>query len=192
MLIKICGVRDPDTAFFAATCGAHFIGMILTPGFRRSVSVLRAKQIAEAARQGGAEPVAVFVSETPSEVEIACHEMGIDVVQYYPKQAVLPAHLRRFYVNEQDAPLRSGHDHLLIESNKPGSGEKLDSKALHAFKGKDFFLAGGLTPDNIQEMILLYRPTGVDVSSGVEATSAKCPDLIAQFIQKVKSCESFV
>ncbi len=189
MLIKICGVRDPATSLFAATQGVHFIGMILSPGFRRSVTLLRAKQIAEAARAGGAEPVAVFVSETPEQVEMICHELEIGIVQYYPQAALLPSQLRRFYINEQDALLREGHDYLLLESGKPGCGERIDRTTFTRPEGKDFFLAGGLDPENVKELIELYRPCGVDISSGVEKDGNKNRDLILEFINQVNSCE---
>ena len=139
MLIKICGVRDPDTALFAAASGAHFIGMILTPGYDRSVTILEAKRIAEAARKGGAQPVAVFVSETPLEIEAACAESKIDTVQYYSHAAPLSPHLKRLYVNEPYAALRQGKDYLLIESENPGSGEKIDPKTVVMPEGKEFF-----------------------------------------------------
>lgn len=189
MLIKICGVCDPDIALFAAASGAHFVGMILTPGYGRSVTIDEAKVIAEAARLGGAQPVAVFVSETPLEIEIACLEMKIDTVQYYSHAAPLASHLKRLYVNEPYAALRQGKDYLLIESENPGSGVKIDPKTFVMPEGKEFFLAGGLTPANVAEMIALYNPTGVDVSSGVERDKVKNKDLILEFIQKVKSHE---
>lgn len=186
MLIKICGVRDPDTAFFAAENGADFIGMILTPGYERSVSILDAKRIAEAARRGGAEPVAIFVSETAEKIEAACAEMQVEMVQCY-HSALLAPYLKRLYVNEPYAALRQGKDFLLIESENPGSGTKIDPRIVVMPEEKEFFLAGGLTPSNVQEMIALYRPSGVDVSSGVEKDKVKNRDLILEFIQKVKS-----
>ena len=49
------------------------------------------------------------------------------------------------------------------------------------------FLAGGLTPDNIQKAIREVQPFGVDVSSGVElAPGRKCPDKVASFVRKVQ------
>ncbi len=191
MLIKICGIKDPKTALFAAANGADFIGMILTPGYARSVTLQEAHFIVEAARDGGAEPVGVFVTESPSEVEAICKILGIDTVQYYPRGVSLGSHLKRFYVNEPGVILRQGQDQLLLESENPGSGEKIDEKTFIRPEGKDFFLAGGLSLFNVKEMIAKYSPSGVDVSSGVEVKGVKNYDLILEFIRRVDMCCEF-
>ena len=66
--MKVCGVTNPEDALFAAKNGADYIGMIIWPNAKRSVNAEMAKQVAEASREGGAEPVGVFVSENAEEV----------------------------------------------------------------------------------------------------------------------------
>jgi phosphoribosylanthranilate isomerase len=187
MFIKICGVRSPEIASFAAQNGAHFVGMILTPGFKRAVSLTLAKEIARETIANGAIPVAVFVSESPDEVEEVCREIGVSMVQYY-SSALLPQQLNQFYVNNLDAPIRETRDFLLMESTTPGSGEKIGGSPFIR-PTQPFFLAGGLTPQNVTEMISLYRPCGVDVSSGIEIEGEKSQELILKFIQEVNCHE---
>lgn len=187
MFIKICGVTQAEIASFAARNGAHFVGMILTAGFKRTVSLDAAKEIVQAAAAHGAVPVAVFVSEAPDEVERVCSEIGVSMVQYYPPTVLAPQ-LDRFYVNHIDAPIRETRDFLLMESANPGSGKKIDSSTFRR-PATPFFLAGGLNPQNVSEMIALYRPDGVDVSSGVEQEGEKTQDLILKFIQEVNCHE---
>lgn len=189
MLIKICGVRDPEIAHFAASCGATFIGMILTPGFERSVTLEQGALIARAALEGGAQPVAVFVSELPEEIEKACRAMNICTVQCYLQDISLPSFIHRFYVNEPKAHLRPEQDYLLMEGSRPGCGEKIDPNHFIRPVGKAFFVAGGLNPSNVRETIRLYNPIGVDVSSGVEKDQCKNKELISEFIKKVRSDE---
>ncbi|KAL7626048.1 anthranilate synthase / indole-3-glycerol phosphate synthase [Parahypoxylon ruwenzoriense] len=48
LLVKICGTRTPGAALAAAEAGADFIGMILVPGRKRTVSDEAAKSISQA------------------------------------------------------------------------------------------------------------------------------------------------
>ncbi len=187
MLIKICGVRTAEIALFAAQSGADFIGMILTPGFRRSVPLPIAKEIAAAAIDGGAKPVAVFVSETKDLIEDMCAKMQVVMVQSYLPQELDPR-LDRFYINQ--GPLRSGRDFLLMESAHPGSGQSIDEAAFIRPESDPFFLAGGLNPSNVASRIARHCPSGVDVSSGVEQEGGKDKQLILKFIQEARRGQS--
>ncbi len=62
-LIKICGVTSPEDAKLAAMAGADFIGMIMWPKAKRSVSLETARQIAGVAKQHHVNTAGVFVDE---------------------------------------------------------------------------------------------------------------------------------
>ncbi|HHF7024720.1 TPA: N-(5'-phosphoribosyl)anthranilate isomerase, partial [Streptococcus mutans] len=51
---------------------------------------------------------------------------------------------------------------------------------------KPFFIAGGLTSDNVKECIEHFAPYAVDVSSGVETNGRKDIEKIKRFIESVK------
>lgn len=174
MLIKICGITDPDIAAFAAKNGAHFIGFVMTPGYRRSVSLEQGKAIAEAARAAGAEPVALFVGADKRLIEETCRLLLVDRVQAYGLNE--PLNLKRFYVNEPDAQIGK-NEFFLIEKN--------DFLPFLPPKAGPWIIAGGLTPENVKETILKFRPDGVDVSSGVEKEGKKDRELILKFIEEV-------
>jgi phosphoribosylanthranilate isomerase len=60
-----------------------------------------------------------------------------------------------------------------------GTGRSISKElALYAkdkikFSGKEFFLAGGIDPENVCDVITTIQPDGIDVSSGVEESKGK-------------------
>jgi phosphoribosylanthranilate isomerase len=62
------------------------------------------------------------------------------------------------------------------------------SRAALATRTRRVVLAGGLTPDNIEEAIVTVRPIGVDVASGVEsAPGVKDLDKVARFLTNARA-----
>ncbi len=69
-------------------------------------------------------------------------------------------------------------DSFLLDAYHPhlmgGTGTRLNWTDLQAFQSdRPWFLAGGLTPDNVSEAIALLHPDGIDLSSGVEIFPGK-------------------
>jgi len=182
MKIKICGIKDPEMALFAAKAGADLIGIMQHPQSSRYISPKRAIEIAEAARVGGAEPILVFVDTTQEEVIALCEEIGVFFVQSYAQTLELPPYYRRMYVN-QVAPNKL--DYQLIDFSH-GKGKLFDATLIPQRESR-CFLAGGLTPENVSTMINSYHPYGVDVSSGVEKEQKKDKGLIRKFIENARS-----
>lgn len=78
----------------------------------------------------------------------------------------------------------------LIDGEKFGSGQTFDWSAAEEVRKllgeKEFVLAGGLNPDNVEEGIRLFSPDIVDVSSGVEGDCGKDRRKILEFVRKAK------
>ena len=74
---------------------------------------------------------------------------------------------------------------MLLDHGIGGTGEVFDWTLIRDI-GRDFFLAGGLNPDNVQEAIRRTCPTGVDVSSGVESEGHKDPAKVRAFVNAVR------
>lgn len=80
-LVKMCGITSARDAAVAAEAGADFIGMILWPKSRRSVSVSIAKEISKVAKENGVKPVGVFVDDDAETILRASDASDIELVQ---------------------------------------------------------------------------------------------------------------
>lgn len=187
-LIKICGITDPGTAQFSIDCGARYIGIVFAPSSKRFVRETQAKVIAEAVKKAGAVPVGVFVDKSAEEIMAMADKTGIQHIQAYGLTEDLPEQYSRFYVNEKDRILRKDTDFIIMETAQPGSGKTFDWDQFVP-PSSAWFMAGGLDINNIGEAIARFKPTGVDVSSGVETDGKKDREKIRAFIKRVKTYE---
>jgi phosphoribosylanthranilate isomerase len=86
-------------------------------------------------------------------------------------------------------------DTLLLDAYHPqllgGTGKTLDWVILQQFRPNcPWFLAGGLTPDNILDALSKLQPCGVDLSSGVERSPGdKDLDKVAQLFERLRSSQ---
>ncbi len=73
-----------------------------------------------------------------------------------------------------------------------GTGKTFDSTFAAELVAKSpipVILAGGLNPENVQDMIQKVKPFGVDVSSGIESSPGiKDPQKLRAFIQAARTC----
>ncbi len=197
--IKICGVRDPETAAAAAEAGADAVGMVFVPDTPRCVDdASAARRIAEAVPDG-VEVVGLFVDASAAHIRSIVDEVGLTMVQLHgsetPAQARQLAPTRVMKALPFDAEglpgamtlWAEGSENLeavIVDAPAPraagrqtgGHGQPFDWDAMsEALRDRvharrpHVVLAGGLTPENVVEAIATVRPWGVDVSSGVEA-----------------------
>lgn len=209
LFIKICGIKDLHIAEETAKLGADFIGLVFYPNSKRHVDIKLAKQLSDVIKQNGAIPVAVFVDQSAAEMQEICLTANIETVQLHGDMArqqhyLLPENYTRIYVislnprrhryARNDAKVGNGlihcnpeRDFLLFDHIDAGKGKSFNWTTFVAPKKFRWFLAGGLNPDNISSAIQQLKPTGVDVSSGVENQSGqKDIELIEQFIKEAR------
>ena len=79
-----------------------------------------------------------------------------------------------------------GADVWLLDGPRSGSGIAWECALPH--QGGPYWISGGLRPENVRRVVDHLKPSGVDVSTGVERDYQKDPELIAQFIKEAKAC----
>lgn len=82
MWIKICGIRDVETAKAIAGLGAQAIGLNFYRPSPRFVAIPQARQIVEAIPQATL-PVGLFVNSSVTEIRQICSECGLSTIQLH-------------------------------------------------------------------------------------------------------------
>ena len=82
---------------------------------------------------------------------------------------------------------------ILIDTAGGGTGRTFRWELIPSYQeranrlGLRLFVAGGLNPDNVGELLASYQPDGLDISSGVETEGAKDIHKIAAFAERVNA-----
>ena len=208
--VKICGITSPGAIDAAVGSGAAYGGLVFHPKSPRFVSLEQARALAQQMR-GRLKLVALIADMDDAGVEALVSAVRPDFLQLHGAETIsrtadirarfgLPVIKALAVADASDlataADYEKAADMLMFDARPPegamrggGHGAAFDWKILkdRSFT-KPWFLAGGLTPENVARAIELSGATQVDVSSGVEsAPGVKDAVRIAAFIQAAKS-----
>jgi len=197
MLIKICGLTNPEDAGAAVAAGTDFVGFVFRRGTPRALDAGAAGWIHEIT---GAEKVGVFLDSPLDEVERVRDLLGLDWVQLHGDEpdgfleALGEKVIRRVRVGTEidwDRVARLSERCLPLFDPGAGDGVAWAWEVLRERPpGVRFGLAGGLTPGNVVDAVRTVRPHLIDVSSGVEAAPGiKDHAKIRAFVDAVRSSE---
>ena len=204
--IKFCGIRSQDDAEAAAKAGADLIGVNFVPGSPRQVDIPTAEAICKVAGGSGVERVALFRDATWEDIEHVLRRCDFDRVQLHGEETEeeveevdLPV-IKAIHGADLEAAQTYPGTMLLLDhpSQGGGQGKVWDwSEASDLIEqGYDVILAGGLTPENVEEALQGVGdvlPWGVDCATGVEAEGyAKDPIKMKAFVDAVRRAETTV
>jgi len=183
--VKVCGVTRESDLLAVAASGADAVGLIsgVSVDTPREVSPEQAASLA-ATTPPFLTTVLVTMPETTTDALTMVRRTGVDAVQVHgvdPEMAAeLGDHVRTLLVatDADRAPAYEGvADAVLVDSvdeaGAGGTGETHDWARTRELVGSldtPVILAGGLTPENVAEVVETVDPYGVDVASGTEAS----------------------
>ena len=192
--VKICGITNYDDAIFAIEAGADALGFVFYKKSPRYITPSDAKKIIKRLPPF-VTIVGLFVNE------------GIDTINTISKYCNLSISQIHFDVDEESLDELAGRTLPVIRAKEPkdilqysnryrlvdvycdsfgGSGKRLNLDWFNGVDCSKIILAGGLTPDNIDE-VKKYNFYGVDVSSGVEKIRGrKDYEKVSRFIKNAK------
>lgn len=197
MLVKICGIKTKHAAQVVAEAGADFIGFVFAES-KRKITPKLASEIAKTL-PSTIKKVGVFVNEPVNNMIAIAEQVGLDYIQLHGDEDAtiaeqLPYPIIKAFSVDQLTEINSYPcEFYLIDSPRGkyrgGTGKTFNWKLIKELDidPSKMILAGGLSPENIKEAIYTARPTGVDVSSGVETNQEKDDKKIIQFVKNAKS-----
>ncbi|MFO1033458.1 MAG: phosphoribosylanthranilate isomerase [Hyphomicrobiales bacterium] len=208
-LVKICGLSTPETLDVALEAGADFVGLVFYPKSPRNVLLKQAAGLAQQLRahpESRARLVALVVDAEDGLLTDIAAAVRPDLFQlhgaetperlarikpltgspaYKALRVRTPADLAKAKAYASPFIL---YDALAPEGALPGGNGLSFDWTILKDAARPFMLAGGLTPDNVEEAIRVTGAAMVDVSSGVEsAPGIKDPARIRKFIEAVKA-----
>ncbi len=198
--VKICGITNWRDAELAASAGADALGFIFIFGTPRYIDPETATGIVRDLPPF-VTPVGVFADHPLEEVKGVMRQCGIRTVQLHgtesPEycQELQAFVIKTFRVRKdqhlQDLQAYRVAAYLLatfVEGKLGGTGKTFPWELATAAKAFGLVIvSGGLTPNNVDQVIQQVRPYGVDVSSGVEERPGKKdPKKLREFIARVR------
>lgn len=206
MIVKVCGMRDPDNIREVEALGIDWMGFIFYPRSTRDVGASLPSYLPVRCKRVG-----VMVNPTLNEIGERQKDYGLDIIQLHGDESpqlcddtrkLLPGIplVKMIQVVDEDS-LRSAvsryegvADYFLFETKTAsygGSGRQFDWSVLQSYDGTvPFLLSGGIGPDDVNRICDFSHPmfVGIDLNSRFEtAPGIKDAALLSQFLSHVRS-----
>lgn len=195
--IKLCGMMAAPDVLTAAELKVDYVGFILSEGFRRTITFETFCELESCIRKSSVKKVGVFVNEPVGNI-LKYYEKRLDVIQLHGKEDDDYIRDLRKYTDKpiikafkiasaEDAAYaaQSTADHILLDSGT-GTGKTFDHSLIGSID-RPYFLAGGLTPDNVADAINALHPYAVDASSSLETDGKKDKNKMIRFVNAVRT-----
>lgn len=201
MLVKVCGMRDPQNIEAIENMGANWMGFIFYTKSPRFVDTKPLYLPTKAKRVG------VFVNEATDTIRYISEQYQLDIVQLHGSETpdecaelqeaeltVMKAlQVKDKFPTALSKSYQQACRYLLFDTQTKGyggSGNKFDWHILADYHGDTpFLLSGGISADDAQSILKINHPqlVGVDINSRFETQPGiKNVALVQQFINQIR------
>ncbi|QQS59138.1 hypothetical protein IPN35_06165 [Candidatus Peregrinibacteria bacterium] len=182
-LIKFCGVRSEQGFRLAEELDIPLLGLNFVPTSKRCISASVAETLSAFPRKK-IRFVGVFQNQNPEEVLQICQKYHLDFAQLSGQESAddfcgFPISLIKGISVGENLPFqetlsswKNVADVFLFDGAHPGSGKIFPSNMLPKMT-KPFLVAGGVTPENVREILEKTEADGTDTASGIENESGE-------------------
>ncbi|MCX7917769.1 MAG: phosphoribosylanthranilate isomerase [bacterium] len=207
--IKICGFKRKKDIIEAINLGIKWIGLNFYKKSPRYIELKEAKELIEDL-PNDVKKIGIFVNPDEKKLFEIVKKIKLDGVQLHGNEP--PAMLSKFKkilpekvlikairVKSSKEVLRKMKyykmaDYFLLDTYSAdkygGTGKKIEDEKINKeeLPWNKIFIAGGITPENVREILKKYRPFGIDIASGVEISpGVKDIEKIKKLIEEVKN-----
>lgn len=197
--IKMCGLRSERDIEYANKIRPEFVGFVFVQKSKRAVSTKEAALLHQKLSHGILS-VGVFADAAPDYAADLVQYGVIDIIQLHGSEnngyiadlrgltsaPIIKAYTIRTPEDVAEAN-ESAADFVMLDSGG-GTGVEFDHSLLKYIK-RPYFLAGGLTPENVGGAVHDFSPYAVDVSSSLESEGAKDFEKMKAFAEAVRSSD---
>jgi phosphoribosylanthranilate isomerase len=194
MDVKICGLRSPQQAQAIAQMGFKIFGFICVEASPRYGTVEQIQQVLQSLTMNDTlGAIGVFANPSLAQLQATLSQTSLTGIQLHGDETPqfcqqvkhrFPHHqlIKALRLRQADDLKQAEYyfdqvDVLLLDAYHPqqlgGTGKTLPWQQLQSFRPPiPWWLAGGLTPDNLPQALEILHPDGIDLSSGVERAPA--------------------
>ena len=194
--IKLCGLTRSCDIEYVNELLPEYIGFVFAPKSRRYISPEKAEVLREHL-DDRITPVGVFVDEKIEVIADLIKRKIIDIVQLHGNESeqyiedlrrVIDCPVIKAFRIESEADIASANqssaDYVLLDSGG-GTGKVFDHSLLKDI-ARPYFLAGGLTPENVETAVKQLAPFAVDASTSLETDGFKDKIKMTAFVNAVR------